>query len=196
MISIVYDIDGVLNDLNKQVCLKLGIDVNILKFYNVQDNVGVGITQKQADEIQGLYRDIDFLKTVPLLDDVCGILDIEREFDCKVDLHSLSYTQEFADLKYRLLKEKLPNLRDDRIFLEVGTNKSTLDNIYILVEDSIDNIARSKACVRNVMIKQPNNNFRNYSYRKEDLNVKVAQDLKHAVQIVRQEVSRVGWRIA
>lgn len=167
MIKVVYDIDDVLNNLNDVVMGELGIERWRVKQFRIRDNKD--LTQEEIDRIQAHYANPDVFARTTICPSIKHILDIETiNPEVAVFIHSLSYSEKIKQVKERQLAQAIPEMRHDRILLEVGGDKAVLDDIHILVEDSYINCVDSKAKMFNALVNRPHNQAENYGRRDED----------------------------
>jgi hypothetical protein len=178
---VIYDMDGVLIDLNGTICTELNIDVTKITHYDYDKN-----TKLSADErekiLQG-YRDVEFFKLAKLRSGAYEIPKIQAKHNCRVGIHSLSYTQAIADYKQEMLLREL-GLESYQLMLPVGEDKDTLPSIAILVEDSLVNLINSTAQF-NILVRQGNNDIATNGYNLSDFrNLYIAENLDEANEAV------------
>ena len=182
--KVVYDCDDVLLALNETAHQLVGVDLYKRKYYDVRKEFAI-LTTSEMDAIIGAYNDVETFRKAHFYEGIDNILDVEKQGLAEVYIHSLSYKQEIRDYKYELLREKFPELPTERLCLECGNNKSAMDNLDILVEDSLDNIRKSKAKLGNIMIRKPYNRPWNYGTRLEELRAIEVEDLVQANMVVK-----------
>ena len=153
MRKVVIDIDDTAWGLNDRVCRLLNIDINnILDFY-IKNNDTLSESQKKA--LIEKYSDYKVFENIGWYDGFINIFDLEK-FNCNVFINSNCNTPEVKNTKIVELVDKL-HFPLDRILLNIISdpkNKQLEDDIYILVDDSPFNIAKSGA-MYNIALRKP-----------------------------------------
>lgn len=157
---VVFDIDDTLWPLTKRVAYKVGIDYSKLTAYRIEENPCV--TPEQVKQVVELYSTGSTYRNIPWYNGVRRINNLKAE----VRINSNNLTEEVAAVKTEELAKVL-TLPADKITMNIigedYTYKKLPTTMFILVEDSPYNIARSKA-VHNILIKAPFNSSE-YSMR-------------------------------
>lgn len=180
---IVYDCDDVLIGLNKVAHELAGISLEKRKYYSISKEPD--ISQEQKDKLIKCYGQVDTFRKAEFYDGADEIFNIEESGLAKVYIHSLSYTEDILAYKREKLKAKYPNISEGRLLLECGHTKSSLDDLDILIEDNIENIAKSKARLGNILIKKPYNRPENYDLNISDLRLIEVDNLRDANNMVK-----------
>lgn len=150
---VVFDVDDTGWGLNDRICNILGIDINKLKAFYIKHNEE--LNENQKDLILEKYSDPKMFENIEWYEGFESIFDLEQ-FGCTVHINSNCNTQDVKDTKHIELVDKL-GFPDEKVTLNVvkdSKNKNIDDNIYILVDDSPFNIAKSKAKY-NISLKKP-----------------------------------------
>lgn len=182
--KVVYDCDDVLLGLNEVAHQIVGIDLEKRRYYNIRKETHC-LTEEQMDSMIRAYNDVETFKKAKLYDGSDDILDVEKQGLAEVYIHSLSYQKEIAEYKDWLLRGKYPELPIERLWLECGEDKSAMENIDILVEDSIDNVMKSKAKLGNILVRKTYNRPENYGTTLEQLRAIEVENLKQANMVVK-----------
>ena len=182
--KVVYDCDDVLIGLNEVAHKIVGIDLDRRVYYNVRKETHF-LTSEQMDSMIQVYNDVETFKRAKFYDGSDDILEIEKQGLAEVYIHSLSYQQDIVDYKDLLLRDKYKELPKERFWLEYGERKSVMENIDILVEDSIENVMKSKAKLGNILIRKTYNRPKNYGTSLEELRAIEVSNLKQANMVVK-----------
>ncbi len=157
---VVFDIDDTLWPLTKRVAYKVGIDYSKLTAYRIEENPSV--TPEQVKQVVELYSTGSTYRNIPWYNGVRRINSLKAE----VRINSNNLNEEVAAVKTEELAKVL-TLPADKITMNIigedYTYKKLPTTMFILVEDSPYNIARSKA-IHNILIKTPFNSSE-YSMR-------------------------------
>lgn len=153
MRKVVFDIDDTAWGLNDRVCSMLSIDINnILDFYIKNNN---RLSESQQKSLLDSYSDYKVFENIKWYDGFTSIFDLEK-FNCYVFINSNCSTLDVKNTKLVELVDKL-HFPSDRIILNIisdSKNKRLDDDIYIFVDDSPFNIAKSNA-VYNIALRKP-----------------------------------------
>lgn len=150
---VVFDIDDTLWPLTEYVASKVGIDYSKLTSYRIEENTGV--TPEQVKQVVELYSTGSTYKNIPWYNGVRRINSLKAD----VRISSNNLNEEVAAVKTEELTSVL-DLPVSKITMNIigedYTYKKLPTSMFILVEDSPYNIARSKA-THNILIKAPFN---------------------------------------
>lgn len=153
MRKVIFDVDDTGWSLNDRVCNILGIDINNLKDFYIKNNKELNDNQKEL--LLEKYNDYRIFENIEWYKGFESIFDLEQ-FGCTVYINSNCNTQAVKDTKHIELVDKL-GFSDEKVILNIITdakNKNLDDDIYILVDDSPFNIAKSDA-IYNITLKKP-----------------------------------------
>lgn len=157
--EVVFDIDDTAWALNKRVCDKLGININSLQCFSISKNDS--ISDKQKDAVMKMYASGETFNNIDWYDGFTTIFDLEQ-YNCRVSINSNCISQEVKDVKHHEIVDKL-RFNDDRVILNVvgdPKNKHIGKDIFILVDDSPFNLAKSSAKYR-IALRAPWNTSEN-----------------------------------
>lgn len=188
MIKVIWDVDGVLWDINDYIYKKLGIESEYSKRIHYKVEL-MGYSKEVEREIVRLYGDKEVFENVEFDDGVDEINKLELEGVCKSFIHSHNYTEEVAEIKRRRLTEKLVEIPKSRMRLDVlrGTEVviKELEESDVVVEDSLDNLINCKAKLK-ILIEQPYNIM---EMSKKDYGIDVVKNVSEAVWKIREYAS-------
>lgn len=159
MRKVIFDIDDTAWGLNSRICKKLGTDINKITCYSIRENKE--ITDEQKDVILKMYSDGGTFDNIEFYDGFEEIFGLEQ-YECEVYINSNCNSIAVRDSKYNQLVNKL-KFPENRVILNVvtdPTHKEIQNNIFILVDDSPFNLAKSKARY-NIALKSPWNTSEN-----------------------------------
>lgn len=151
--AVIFDVDDTGWGLNDRVCDILGIDISKIKNFYIKHNEELDENQKEL--LLEKYSDSKIFENIEWYEGFGSIFDLEQ-LGCTVYINSNCNTQAVKETKHIELVDKL-GFSDEKVILNVisdAKNKNLADNIYILVDDSPFNIAKSKA-IYNISLKKP-----------------------------------------
>lgn len=150
---VIFDVDDTGWGLNDRVCNILGIDISKIKNFYIKHNEELDENEKKL--LLEKYSDSKIFENIEWYEGFGSIFDLEQ-LGCTVHINSNCNTQDVKETKHTELVDKL-GFPDEKVTLNVITdakNKNLDDDIYILVDDSPFNIAKSKA-MYNIALKKP-----------------------------------------
>lgn len=150
---VIFDVDDTGWGLNDRVCDILGIDISKIKNFYIKHNEELDENQKEL--LLEKYSDSKIFENIEWYEGFGSIFDLEQ-LGCTVHINSNCNTQDVKETKHIELVDKL-GFPDEKVTLNViadAKNKNLDDDIYILVDDSPFNIAKSKA-MYNIALKKP-----------------------------------------
>lgn len=183
-INIIYDMDDVLNDLNDVVFRELGL--SLPRYYELREHKEY--SSDALDKIFEKYRDINVFYKTALCNGALDIIHLEDTPGVKVWIHTVSYTKEIADYKYKLIHSGIPGFSMERLLLPIG-HKKPLDFADYVIEDSYMNLYRYKNNSTKILVDKTYNQESAYSEYKitgrlvrcsslEDVNQWLDRDIK------------------
>lgn len=150
---VIFDVDDTGWGLNDRVCNILGIDISKIKNFYIKHNEELDENEKKL--LLEKYSDSKIFENIEWYVGFESIFDLEQ-LGCTVHINSNCNTQDVKETKHIELVDKL-GFPDEKVTLNVITdakNKNLDDDIYILVDDSPFNIAKSKA-LYNIALRKP-----------------------------------------
>lgn len=150
---VIFDVDDTGWGLNDRVCNILGIDISKIKNFYIKHNEELDENEKKL--LLEKYSDSKIFENIEWYEGFGSIFDLEQ-LECTVHINSNCNTQAVKETKHIELVDKL-GFPDEKVTLNViadAKNKNLDDDIYILVDDSPFNIAKSKA-IYNISLKKP-----------------------------------------
>lgn len=153
MRKVVFDIDDTAWDLNGRICNMFGINMSLIEHFYIKYNDKLSEEQKKI--LLENYSNPEMFKNIEWYDGFTGIFDLEK-LGCEVFINSNCNTEEVREVKQYELVDKL-GFNHDRVILNVVSNTKHKDlgnDIYIFVDDSPFNLAKSEAKY-NIALKKP-----------------------------------------
>lgn len=150
---VIFDVDDTGWGLNDKVCNILGIDISKIKNFYIKHNEELNENEKKL--LLEKYSDSKVFENIEWYEGFESIFDLEQ-LGCTVHINSNCNTQAVKETKHIELVDKL-GFPDEKVTLNIiadAKNKNLDDDIYILVDDSPFNIAKSKA-MYNIALKKP-----------------------------------------
>lgn len=144
MKKVVFDIDDTSWGLNERVCSLLGIDINDITDFYIKNNSK--LTSEQKQQLIVNYSDESIFENIVWYDGFTDIFELES-LGCEVYINSNCNTVGVKNAKYQQLIEDL-QFPVNRVILNIVSDpkdKVLDDDIFILVDDSPFNIAKSTA---------------------------------------------------
>lgn len=157
---VIFDLDGVLNNLVEATLVRLRTPVNTIDLmtrYKLKECTALprSLIKRMQRE---WYLPEAFSDATPMVQ--CWELkDLAEIPDTQVIIHSLCLSDEVKKAKDIWLYDSFM-LDGIEVDLEVGTTKSPRE-AFISIEDSIENLAHSTA-VHRLLVDMPYNQFKNY----------------------------------
>lgn len=150
--TIVYDIDDTLNNLNKHIS---SIHKTPLpNRYNIRK--ATNLTDKQKEIIIGCYGNADIFKDVEWNEGYKETEELANKH--KIIINSLCLTDDIAEIKYRRIRKDMPWIEEKHIILTVGFEKPKV-SADIIVEDCIENVADYNGDTHKIIIDMPWNKY-------------------------------------
>lgn len=188
MVTVVYDLDGVLNNLNEVVYGRYGLLDKFMRQrrYNIKEN-GNLFNEEEQMLVLNQYKDINTFKNLSAIKGINKILDIKRKYKdgVKVVVHSLSYDSRVPIEKERFIREHVEDSGLLELNFEVGESKGLYKGADIVVEDSLENIIGYSDKTKKILIDKPYNKFEAYGI--DGRGIKRSKDLMDAIR----EVGRI-----
>lgn len=188
MVTVVYDLDGVLNNLNEVVYGRYGLLDKFMRQrrYNIKEN-GNLFNEEEQRLVLNQYKDINTFKNLSAIKGINKILDIKRKYKdgVKVVVHSLSYDNRVPIEKERFIREHVEDSGLLELNFEVGESKGLYKGADIVVEDSLENIIGYSDKTKKILIDKPYNKFEAYGI--DGRGIKRSKDLMDAIR----EVGRI-----
>ena len=188
MVTVVYDLDGVLNNLNEVVYGRYGLLDKFMRQrrYNIKEN-GNLFNEEEQMLVLNQYKDINTFKNLSAIKGINKILDIKRKYKdgVKVVVHSLSYDSRVPIEKERFIREHGEDSGLLELNFEVGESKGLYKGADIVVEDSLENIIGYSDKTKKILIDKPYNKFEAYGI--DGRGIKRSKDLMDAIR----EVGRI-----
>lgn len=188
MVTVVYDLDGVLNNLNEVVYGRYGLLDKFMRQrrYNIREN-GNLFNEEEQRLVLNQYKDINTFKNLSAIKGINKILDIKRKYKdrVKVVVHSLSYDNRVPIEKERFIREHVEDSGLLELNFEVGESKGLYKGADIVVEDSLENIIGYSDKTKKILIDKPYNKFEAYGI--DGRGIKRSKDLMDAIR----EVGRI-----
>lgn len=151
-LKVVFDRDGVLNELNQKVAETVGVLYDLFKTYNITENTHFSEDVRTA--IYRCYKDPQIFADVPPAKGVEEIARLKNDKRVYLVVHSLSYSDVIANVKKEWDKKHGIDFFDE--YMDCCGEQKEMKDAFILVEDCIDNILRSPAKYK-ILINQPYN---------------------------------------
>jgi len=152
-LKVVFDFDGPLFDLIKALEVIKGIPVEKFEAYSFWDNKR--LTKEELDTIVDVCRTDELYVKYPMRELAC-VTKLHETGMADIYVHSLCWSEIVEEIKCRILMHKTPWMPIENMVFDVGSTKSILEDVDILVEDSAKNIDNSKARVMNLFFPQHN----------------------------------------
>lgn len=151
---IIFDLDSTINNLNEYVYKEIvRFPFERINSYNISKN---GLSPEQVNTVLAAYNNPStFAKLSPVHGAEKMRFLIKNPF-VKVYVHSLSTRKEINGIKMKWIKELYPYFDEDKILLVCGEEKKMLDDVYVQVEDCLENLMRSTA-KHKILINKPYN---------------------------------------
>lgn len=153
MRKVIFDIDDTAWGFNDRICNILGIDINKIKNFYIKNNEELDENQKKL--LLEKYSDSKMFRDIKWYDGFDTIFELEQ-LNCEVYINSNCNTQDVKEAKHIELVDKI-GFSDEKVILNIveDSKHKNLDNdIYILVDDSPFNIAKSTAKY-NIVLRKP-----------------------------------------
>lgn len=150
---VIFDIDDTAWGLNNKICSMFGIDINSIESFYIKNNSK--LSEYQKEQLLSKYSDPEIFKNIEWYDGFTEIFDLEQ-LDCEVLINSNCNSQDIKNAKHYELVDKL-GFDDDKIILNVindPKNKPMHSDVFILVDDSPFNLAKSTA-IYNIALRKP-----------------------------------------
>lgn len=150
---VIFDIDDTAWGLNNKICSMFGIDINSIESFYIKNNSK--LSEYQKEQLLSKYSDPEIFKNIEWYDGFTEIFDLEQ-LDCEVLINSNCNSQDIKNAKHYELVDKL-GFNDDKVILNViddPKNKSMHSDVFILVDDSPFNLAKSTA-MYNIALRKP-----------------------------------------
>ncbi len=166
VINVVYDLDGVLNQLNEFIFSQLGIAQKLgIKHYNLYDNTDI-LTGRDINNIISMYHNAETFRMAPPVVGADRIKNVIKYWPSRVNviIHSLCYNHRIKSVKMKWIKNNL-EIHNSSMRLEVGSSKGTIKNATIVVEDSLDQLLKYDENTVKILIDKTYNRY----YAGEDI---------------------------
>lgn len=187
MRKVVFDIDDTAWSLNGRICGLFSIDMNAIENFYIKYNEKLSEEQKKL--LIESYSNHEMFKNIEWYDGFTDIFDLEQ-LGCEVFINSNCNTEEVREVKQYELVDKL-GFNPDRVILNVVSNPKHKDlgnEIYIFVDDSPFNLAKSEA-IYNIALKKPWNTSESGKEIIGDKKVIYCDTLLEAIEIIRKLLS-------
>lgn len=182
-LTVIYDCDDTLNNLNECVANQLGIDANIIKYYNIDKNSH--IPKEIRDKILELYSSIEVFRQVKFVPGAERIFNAKK-LGADVKINSASLTRDIADYKFISILTSIPDVEGTDLILPVidGVSKGINEQADIAVEDCIEHLLKYPKHTVKILIDKSYNKFENYGISEVDSCIIRVTDLNSAVNLV------------
>lgn len=151
-IKIIFDRDGVFNQLNRKVAETLGFMYDLFKVYHIESNPHFSEDMQAA--IYRCYNDPKIFADVSPAQGYMDIARIKQDDRVRLIVNSLSSSKVIAKVKKEWDKKHGIDFFDE--YLDCFGEKKQMQEAFIQVEDCIENIERSPAKFK-ILINQPYN---------------------------------------
>ncbi len=178
-INVVYDLDGVLNQLNEYVFDELGISQKLcIKHYNIYKNTDT-LSRNEMESIINMYHNAEIFGNLQLVPGARRIKNVKNVVNNKINviIHSLCYNTMVKSVKREWIKNNL-GLYNECVKLEVGSSKGIIKSADIVVEDSLEQLLKYDREVVKILINKTYNKHGKYPkvggiIRTKDLNAAI-----------------------
>lgn len=195
-LKVVFDFDGVLNDLVGTACEICGINYADIDEYELKKVKA--LSEDNRKKLIEAFSDVKTFEKSGVSESITELKMIENIKNVEVYIHSLCWSEEIAQFKRNILKHKLPWLPEERVILNikgVESEKDASDFADILVEDCIANIIRSKPKMVGILIKKPYNSCTKHASDIMNNKIMIADDLESAIDIALWRLTYEGGEV-
>ena len=158
-IDIVYDIDDVINELNKYVFSSAGLTDKYkdIIYYDIDENTHV-LTREEMDRLNSFYENPLSYKLAELANGAADIPSIESLNNrVKIHMYSVCMSSTVKDIKIDYLKRNIPKINLNNCTFIFSDDKKPLEYADIVIEDKAENILRYRDTVIKILIDKPYN---------------------------------------
>lgn len=179
MRTVVFDIDGVLNNLVEATFKYLGLPANVYSNTIKYDFSCGCITPEEKSKCldvwrgSQIYNECDYCEGIERLPELAQLID--------VTIHSLCMTEEAAEAKRNWLNNKLDTSKCN-IHMEVG-KKTPLGNVFVVVEDNLEYLNNCTA-EHKILISHPYNKECNYDIDFKARGIHVVNNVDEAITYI------------
>ena len=182
-LNVVFDVDGVIVDINKKICKKHNIDISKIVKHNIR--TCEGLTETEKDTLISEYGSHDLYDDIELEDGADEIMELAPK--CNLLIYSVCFNRGISLSKYRMLTERL-NIAPENIELLIKDKDGTKPahgKADIIVEDCLDNIINYTKDTVKILLNKP--------YNQTDLDdeygiIRVA-NIRQAIKIIKSKLS-------
>lgn len=193
MIKIVYDVDGVLNDLNGLLVKTLDIETpSRFEIMTCQE-----FDDQTKENIMAFYSDPDVFKIVDWMPGAFNITDIESTGKAIVYINSVSVNDEIRQVKYNRIKNEIPGINMNNVNLGLiaeirGKAEGAKEKIHadIVVEDNYKQLMKYDSSTVKILIDYRYNKAENYGTTDEAEGIIRVQNLIEANSLVTKIVNK------
>lgn len=184
MLTIVYDMDDVLNNLNDYVSSALEIPIQNFSIFNIS-KIDT-LTENEKRRILEMYSNPNTFKHLAFRDSAYRIFNAARTGKANVFIHSNNFKQEIADVKTKRILAEIPGAKIENISMTVASadGKRAFTGADIIVEDGFENCLRYESKCMKILIDKPWNQCKTYGYIKDPDDIIRVGSLREAVNIV------------
>lgn len=184
MRAVVFDIDDTAWNLNGRICDLFGINMSLIENFYIKYNDK--LSEKEKKLLIENYNNHEMFQDIEWYDGFTNIFELEK-LGCKVFINSNCNTEAVRDVKHHEIVDKL-GFDDSRVILNIVSNpkdKDLGDDIYIFVDDSPFNLAKSDA-EYNIALRKPWNTSEAGKEIIGDKKVIYCDTLLDAIEIIRK----------
>lgn len=171
-ISITYDMDDVLNNLNESVYANLGLLDKLarLKRFNNEKNTDI-LSDEEIGKLYKAYRNPECFKNLSPVLGTDRIMDIEAKYPDKVEvsIYTHAMNESIDEIKIGFVEEYIPKMPLNRVHITHGEVKEALKGVDIIVEDNLENLLRYEYDTIKILIDKPYNKFESYPELRQQL---------------------------
>jgi len=187
-VKIVYDVDNVLNNLMDYICEAYNIDIKKIRRYDISENIE--LTYSEKNKIFRAFNDKDIFLNLKYDESIGEILNCNNaDNNIEVHIHSLSMNHEIESVKYSKIIELLKNIDESNIVFEVGSKKSVMHDVDVLVEDCIENCVKANVKKFCILLDKTYNQADEYGICEKDYNIIRVRALCEGIEVIRNKLS-------
>ena len=196
-ITIVYDVDDVLNDLCDHVHSEVGTNPDDQDYFDVADCSK--FSQEQKDQILSLFSNPDTFLNLNYVPGANQIMKFERYKDVEVHINSGSFNKSIADIKQNSLLKEIYDITPDRIHLQISkpSDHKMVKRIYndatIVIDDNIKFLQDYPSSVFKILIDKPYNKATSYNITDNSEGIIRVGSLLEANRIVHEIIHRIRY---
>lgn len=193
MYKVVYDMDDVINNLNKYVFSTLNLPLP--EFFEIKS---CGYTDEQKEKIISMYKDPETFRHLRLMPGARCITRAEKIFKDKegnplvsVWINTISLNADIVAVKKETVRVGIPGFDMSRMITQVSDgHKHILEDADYVIEDNIRNIVKYPSKCKKILIDKTHNQGHAYNIADRDAGITRVRNLKGAIRTVERDIAK------